>query len=110
MRQEVAASTGRQWMILVMAARLKKSNPGARVSGCGKLGVALRGVFWSCGNQDRTRSSICTVCVEAITNMSTLILVVAHILTCVWFGVGMWTQEMVWNKCRGCLKRNSLKR
>jgi len=45
--QEVAASTGRQWMILVMA----------------------------------------------ITNMSTLILVVAHILTCVWFGVGMWTQE-----------------
>ena len=51
MRQEVAASTGRQWMILVMAARLKKSNPGARVSGCGKLGVALHGVFWSCGNQ-----------------------------------------------------------
>ncbi|CAE7563736.1 Cnga4, partial [Symbiodinium pilosum] len=45
--QEVAASTGRQWMILVMA----------------------------------------------ITNTSALILVVAHILTCAWYGVGKLTQN-----------------
>ena len=93
MRQEVAASTGRQWMILVMAARLKTSK---RISSPGKLEVPLHGL------------SACTV--EAITNMSTLILVVAHILTCVWFGVGMWTQETVRQNCRGCPKRNSLPR